>query len=217
LNSRARTVAIAGLLCSVALVAILHVVRTDLQPVGHRLSEYANGPYGWMMTAAFVALGCGLAALGVLLRAGTGSGAVARAIPATALFAGAGMVLSGAFRTGESAASEVIHSRASGLATVAVVAMALAYSLPRSRRRTAATRDLVGAGLALTAAALATLSPFFHDTRWTGLSQRLLWTAAMIWLLWAAWLSPGETRLRSNIDPEPDQRWRRLVTFGRES
>ena len=203
MNSRARLVAITGLLCSVAFVVILHVVRTDLQPVGHRLSEYANGPYGWMMTAAFVALGCGLAALGVLLRAGTGSGAVGRAIPATALLAGAGMVLSGAFRTGESVASEVIHSRASGLATVAVVAMALAYSLPRSRPgRTAATHDLVGAGLALTAAALATLSPFFHDTRWTGLSQRLLWTAAMIWLLWAAWVSSGETRPRSNIDPE---------------
>jgi hypothetical protein len=27
----------------------------DLQPAGHRLSEYANGPYGWMMTVAFVA------------------------------------------------------------------------------------------------------------------------------------------------------------------
>jgi Protein of unknown function (DUF998) len=194
-------VAIAGLLCSVAFVVILHVVRADLQPVGHRLSEYANGPYGWMMTVAFVALGFGLAALGVLLRAGTGSGALARAIPAAALLAGIGMVLSGAFRTGVSAASEVIHSRASGLATVAVVVIALAYSLPRWRLRTASSQDLAGAVLALTAAALAALSPFFHDTRWTGLSQRLLWMAAIIWLLWAAWLNPTRGKNASPLDP----------------
>lgn len=184
-------VTFAGLLGSVVLVALLHVLRTDLPPVGHRLSEYAIGPYGWMMIAAFAALGCGLLSLGLLLRNRTGTDAVARSIPAAALVAGVGMIASGAFKTGVSSASESIHSRASGLATVAVVAMALAYSLPRSRRRAATFHDVAGAGLALGAAGLAAVSPLLHDTRWTGLSQRLLWAALIFWLLWAAWHIPS--------------------------
>jgi hypothetical protein len=35
----------------------LHVVRTDLDPVRQVMSEYANGRFGWFMTAAFYAMG----------------------------------------------------------------------------------------------------------------------------------------------------------------
>jgi hypothetical membrane protein len=190
LRNRARIVAIAGLLCSVTCVALLHVVRTDLPPVAHRLSEYANGPYGWMMTLAFVALGCALVALGVALRAGRDMDRITWIISATAFLAGLGTIVSGVFRTGTSQADEVIHSRASALATVAIVALALAYSIRVARRQTGATRDPVGTGLALAAAALAVLSPLLHATRWTGLNQRVLWTVLLAWLLWAAWHRP---------------------------
>ena len=33
-------------------------------PARHRISEYANGPYGYVMTAAFVSIGTGMLALG---------------------------------------------------------------------------------------------------------------------------------------------------------
>jgi hypothetical protein len=187
MRSRTRIVTIAGLLCSLTCVAILHIVRTDLPPASHRLSEYANGPHGWMMTMAFAALGCGLMALGVTLRTGRGQGLIARVIPAIAFLAAVGTVLSGIFRTGISDTSEEIHSRASALAVVAVVFLALAHSMPTARSRTGAVHDPLGAGLALTAAALAAISPLLHETRWTGLSQRLLWIALITWLLRTAW------------------------------
>jgi hypothetical protein len=206
LRSGARVLTIAGLLCSLALVAVLHVVRADLPPVSHRLSEYANGPYGWMMTAAFFALGSGLMALGVALGAESRPRGIAWIMSATAILAGA--LLSGAFRTGVSHASEVVHSRASALATVAIVALALAYSKAAVGHRPRAAHDPAGAVLALIAAALAALSPLLHDTRWSGLGQRLLWIALLTWLLRAAWQLPRGrmTKLlmtRGRPPPEP--------------
>jgi hypothetical protein len=103
----------------------------------------------------------------------------------TALLAAVGTILSGVFRTGASVLSEAIHSRASAIAVVALVV--LAYSVSLARRRPSAASDPVGAGLAVTAAALAVMSPVWHHTRWTGLSQRLLWITLITWLLRAAW------------------------------
>lgn len=182
MRTRARIVTIVGLLCSGACVAVLHVVRPDVPPLSHRLSEYAIGPYGWLMTTAFVALGCGLATLGLALPAERPSGTT-WIVPATAFMAGAGMILSGVFRTGVSISSEAIHSRASISATVAVVGLALAHSIPAVRRWSDVPLDRVGTGLALTAAALAGLGPVLHDTDWSGLGQRLLWIALLTWLI----------------------------------
>jgi Protein of unknown function (DUF998) len=167
-------------------VAILHLLRTDLPPVAHRLSEYANGPYGWVMALAFAALGCGLIALGVSLWSARQSGPLAWIIPATAFLAGGGAIVSGMFRTEISATSELVHSSASGLATLALVILCLAYSIP-ILRRAAVRPDSVGTALAVVATILAAISPLLHETRWTGLSQRLLWFALLAWLLWTTW------------------------------
>ena len=43
-------------ICFAAMV-LLHVVRTDLDPVRQVMSEYANGRFGYLMTAAFYAIG----------------------------------------------------------------------------------------------------------------------------------------------------------------
>jgi Protein of unknown function (DUF998) len=187
IRGRARLVAIAGLLSSVICVAILHVVRTDLPPVSHRLSEYANGPFGWMMTVAFAALGCGLLALGVALWEGSGRVSSRRFASATAIVSGMGMIVSGAFNTGVDRASEVVHSRASATATVSLVVLAVAYSWPLARNRPSAGLDPLAVGLALIAGAFALASPVLHGTRWTGLSQRLLWFSLVAWSLRAAW------------------------------
>jgi Protein of unknown function (DUF998) len=55
--------AIALAVVFVALVAFLHVVRADLAPPGHVLSEYALGATGWIMALAFFALAGSFAAL----------------------------------------------------------------------------------------------------------------------------------------------------------
>ncbi|MBL8892394.1 MAG: DUF998 domain-containing protein [Planctomycetaceae bacterium] len=40
----------------VGLLAILHVIKSDLDPSWHFISEYAIGDFGWLMQLAFVAL-----------------------------------------------------------------------------------------------------------------------------------------------------------------
>jgi len=185
MNSRARTVTIISVLSSFAFVATLHVVRTDLAPASHRLSEYASGPYGWMMTAASITLSCGLVAFGFELWIRSSRNAIDWLCFSAVAVAAAGTMLSGVFETGGSDLAETMHSRASAIAVIALVTLALVYSIPR--RAHAHETDRVGATLAVIAAALALLSPVFHHTRWTGLSQRLLWVVLLAWLLREAW------------------------------
>ncbi len=187
MSRSARIVTIAGLLGSVTSVMILHVVRTDLSPISTRLSEYANGSYGWMMTLAFIALSIALTTLGASLWVGRKPDVIAWIFLATALLAAAGTMLSAMFRTGASEISETIHSLASATGVVAVVALALAYSLTYARNPLASSSDRVGIGFAGGAAFLAAISPVLHNTRFTGLSQRLLWASLIAWLLMTSW------------------------------
>ena len=60
-----------GLVCTgwfLASVVVLHVINPGLGPVDHQISEYALGPWGWLMTVAFLVVGAGIVALGVGLR-----------------------------------------------------------------------------------------------------------------------------------------------------
>ncbi len=59
----ANAVAFSASIAFAALVALLHLVRSDLAPRGHVLSEYALGPTGWIMTLAFLALAASFVAL----------------------------------------------------------------------------------------------------------------------------------------------------------
>jgi len=163
-----------GLACVVA----LHVLRPDLTPAGHRLSEYAIGSYGAMMTVAFVSIGAGLLALASpLARAG---GRCSRVVPAAVFAAGTGMVVAGIYRTDPShsgVTADAVHSRASAFATLALIGAALAWSVVRARRWDITT------SLALLAAVLGAVSPFLHRSQWTGLSQRMLWLTLLAWLI----------------------------------
>jgi hypothetical membrane protein len=38
---------------------LLHVLKPDYEPSTYMISDYANGPYGWIMTTCFLALSCG--------------------------------------------------------------------------------------------------------------------------------------------------------------
>lgn len=64
---RAATVALSMAVVFVLLVSLLHVVRADLDPSWHMISEYAVGSAGWVMTCAFFALACAFFALTLAL------------------------------------------------------------------------------------------------------------------------------------------------------
>ena len=48
-------------------LAILHLVRPDLEPSSHMISEYAIGPHGYLMTLSFAAFAISSATLFVAL------------------------------------------------------------------------------------------------------------------------------------------------------
>ena len=60
--------ALAGTAWFILGVALMHVLRSDLNPARHTISEYAVGPYGWVQATNFVAAGVATACLAAGLR-----------------------------------------------------------------------------------------------------------------------------------------------------
>lgn len=179
-----RTVAVTSILGAVALVTLLHVV-SDLDPVERRLSEYATGRYGAAMTSAFLLVGVGLGALGLLF-ARTGDLVAGIAL----IVAGVGMAASGLFPTdpGADTSAEAVHSNASALATMLVVGASVWWSF-RDRRAGPTARALAGTGLVLVIASF-----LLHESSISGLSQRVLWATILAWAVVASFgaaVEPG--------------------------
>ncbi len=164
----------AGLAC----VTALHLVRPDLSPIEDRLSEYALGRGSPLMFVAFLTTGVGILSLAWALAVAGGRGS--RAACALLAVAGTGMVLSGIFPTDRlhsGATADAIHSRASALATIALMASALTWSVLRVPLRR------LDAALAVIAAGLGAVSPVLHRSSVSGISQRLLWLTLLLWLI----------------------------------
>jgi hypothetical protein len=189
------TTSIALSLIGLGAVVALHVLRPELAPVSHRLSEYAIGRYGGLMTATFACVGASLLMLAGAIVVADRRLLSSVAVVAIAL-AGVGMIMSGLYRTDASrsgATADAVHSAASGLATLALIGAAAFWTTVASRRP-------APVALAATAVALGAVSPALHRTRWTGLSQRLLWLTLLTWVIVAA------LELTRRVDPsnQPD-------------
>ena len=50
------TVGLVAIAYFAVIIAALHVLRPDLNPIQRPTSEYAVGPYGWLMTSAFFSM-----------------------------------------------------------------------------------------------------------------------------------------------------------------
>jgi di/tricarboxylate transporter len=201
---------------SLGAVIALHVVRGDLDPVRRVMSEYANGPAGLVMTAAFYALGLAVLALALRVRSAIVRTRVTRLVPVLLALSGAGFLLAGAFevepRLRPDTLREQIHSDAAISAFVLLIVAMLLFSLacredPRweSFRRTSMSLTLV-------AVVAAAGSPIADRTPWPGLNQRALGLAVVGWLL----LTALRIRFRLPADPpldpgaaliEPVDRW----------
>jgi hypothetical protein len=163
-------------------VLALHAVRPDLEPASHRLSEYAVGPWGWLMTAAFLALAAGM----WLLRRALPAAGRLRPVRALLAVAAVGLVLSALFRTDVTtpdALRETVHTVASSSALLSLVAAA-AWTITLGARAIAWRRARVPAGVATAVCVLGVaLSPVAHDGPWTGVVQRLSYLCLTVWML----------------------------------
>jgi hypothetical protein len=175
-------------LVAVGVVVALHVVRSDLDPIAHRLSDYANGDHAWLMAVAFGVLAASMLVLAPTVAATARSPRRRRAIRVAMVVAAVGLAVAGIFRTGVSRASlraseqfssvreagtmsDDLHGLTSSAATIALVAAAVL-----SGRR----------GIAALAAVLLVTSPLLHRTAVAGLDQRVLWAVVLTWLLTSA-------------------------------
>lgn len=103
-GSRSTSVAFAttALACfGYAVVALLtlHFLRPDYTPATNFISNYAVGPYGWVMTTWFLAMSCGLLALAAGLHTGGLRSITARLGMFLLLVAAVGLVVSAVFPT----------------------------------------------------------------------------------------------------------------------
>jgi hypothetical protein len=161
-------------------VVAVHI-GSDLDAAGHRLSEYVHGRGGSLMTVAFLMLGLGTVALGLAIASSGVDGWRTRLVTGALVAAGLAVIVAGLYPTepGADTTAEIVHSRASGGATLLLIGAALSWSFrPGSGRLLRA--------LAVSIAVLGGLSVALHETSATGLSQRLLWLALVAWLLIAA-------------------------------
>lgn len=164
----------------VACIVALHLLRRDLDPAADRISEYALGHHGALMTVAFVTIGLGLL-VHPLVRLGGGWRLI---VPICVVVAGIGMVTSAVFPTDplrSGVVDDTIHSLASAVATVALITAALVWSLLVRDWR--GPRAVTATMLAIAGALLGAVSPFLHRTALTGLSQRLLWLVLLSWVV----------------------------------
>lgn len=136
----ATTVAFIAVTLSSIFILALHLLRPDLAPSWRMLSEYANGPYGWMMKVAFWLMALGNLALAFALHPHAGSvlgivGVVLHVIVGLALV-GAGLFDMDPITISSEAATRdgKLHGLASiiGVPGQVLAALTLAWALTRS-------------------------------------------------------------------------------------
>lgn len=197
-------IAIAGAAVSGVSLAALHVLRPDLAPSWHVISEYAVGPNGWMMALCFGSLAIGCAGLlsALLTEVRTIGGRVGLGALALAVI---GLAMAAFFPIdpittppGEPTLSGTLHGVASmiGNPGLIVAALCLAFAL-RNTPRWAGTRNamltfahLSWIGFALMAVAMVSLmsSGSTDGLGWVvGYANRLLMIAYIGWVITSAW------------------------------
>jgi hypothetical membrane protein len=170
----------------------LHLLPTGFNPVTHELSDYANGPYGWLMTVGFLGLGLGSLLLVWIVARGHDAGLLS---PATLLLLGvwgAARFLAAFFHDDLPAAVHTVHGRIHNvLGALAFFSVSIAMILAsRSFRREPHWSSLSRLSLILGVLALIATLLFVGGVESSspthpvlGLSERVFYVCAIVWLL----------------------------------
>ena len=183
-------VAMLGVAYFVVAGVALHFLDSALDPVEVYMSDYALGPYGWLMKSAFFAVGLGTIAIGLGLRATLAAGK--RVTPAVVLVivAGIGFLVAGTFNTDPYDAVQETTSGSIHLLGALVLFLSLVISawllrgvFSRDRRWQGLTSTTLWFAIALTA----TFVFMFVGPLGAGLDQRIFVVVVMSWLAFLAW------------------------------
>ena len=174
-------------------VIILHFLRPEYNPVNHAVSNYAVGPYGYLMTFAFYALALSLLALAFGLIRSLIFINQARVAVLLLCLASIGMVVMGIFPGDVHALhppatiSGVIHWTAAGISflSIMIAAFLLSSSFKTDERWQAFERPCFELALAMVGALL--LYGELALVGWIGIGQRVYIAVCLLWLLVLAW------------------------------
>lgn len=184
--------AVAASLLALAALATLHVLRPDLSPPHHMISEYGVGPHGAGMTVCFLAFSLASLSLFVALlrhaRGGLGRGGLG-----FLLLTAVGLALGGLFPMDMSTADPAAMSFSgkmhnvgfmvgvpSELLSVLLLSLAL-------RRDPSWTRAPLGLWAAAVWVSLIVMVPLLMQLRFFGIPNRTFMIAFGIWIALAAW------------------------------
>lgn len=199
----AARIALASTTLFVVLLIALHIINPELDPSWRFISEYALGPYGWLMILAFFALAGSCVSLFVAIRSQvpTLPGKIGLAL---LLITAIGMTIAGIFptdpiTTGREAMTLTgqIHEVGALLDLMPFAALLISWSLTQhnsswrpARRALAGTAWLPLLGLVLFMASVAFMLPAdgkFSPEVLVGWPNRILMLTYCIWLFTIAW------------------------------
>ena len=201
MNRKAAGLAFAGGLLALLLLAALHVLRPDLEPSSHVISEYALGLHAWLMAASFLALAAGCAGtLAVLFPRLTTTAGRAGLISMSA--AAVGLTLAAFYPMDPIATGHTNPSFSGQMHGVAAMIgnpgfMIGAVLLTIALRRTSGWAEvfvplvvatiLIWLSFAFMMTAIAGMSEGSTDMGAIGWPNRLLWAAYCAWVMLVVW------------------------------
>jgi hypothetical protein len=192
---------IGGIIYFFVAVATLHVLRPDYNPVNHAVSNYAVGPFGYLMTSAFYALALSVFALALGLARSMAHTTKAQVAVLLLNIAGVGMIVMGIF-PGDAHAlhppatmTGVIHWTAAGVSflSIMIAAFLLSSSFSMDDRWRAFQLPCLMLALAMVGALV--LYGILALVGWIGVGQRIYLAVSLTWLLFMAmWIRSVASR-----------------------
>lgn len=212
-RSGAAAGAAAGLASGFAVVvAVQHILKSDLDPTWRMVSEYEIGEHGWLMRLAFVGLGAACAAMFVAL-GGRVHGKAAGIGRAALLVATVGTVLAGIFPSDPITATKAelttsgnLHALGTMLGVPGLLLALTLLTRPLTRSSTPsparAALRIATAGAWISIGAFMVTMALTYDGAFSsdvpiGVPNRLLIASFVVWIVAAARLAPRPSPLES--------------------
>ena len=188
-------IALVGIVYFVVAFAVLHFLRPEYNPFNHAVSNYAVGPYGYLMTAAFYVLALSVFALALGLTRSIALTNLSRVAVLILCLASIGMVVMGIFPGDVHALhppatiTGVIHWTAAAISflSIMIAAFLLSSCFRTDERWQAFQYPCFVLALAMVGALL--LYGILALVAWIGIGQRIYIAVCLLWLLvLARWL-----------------------------
>ena len=191
----------AGIVYFLVVVGVLHFLRPDYNPIDHAVSNYAVGPFGFLMTSAFYVFALSVIAMAAGLFFSVAINMTSRVAILLLSLASIGIVVMGVF-PGDAHAlhspatiTGVIHwtSAALSFLCIMVAAFLLSSIFKTDERFQRYRRPCFALALAMVAALL--MYGLLAFVGWTGIGQRIYLAVCLLWLLLLAeWIWSSSRR-----------------------